>query len=209
MSSILFTSMYQFPQTIVDLLPVSDVATLSSLNTIMNNDMKIYMKKYRNDKIEELLYYFYYSDPVNSRISIYTRYHSYYAKNVRDLFYFLPELFDFIKQKNITSLDLSCITSYGGYPESPERMICNEINTIQFISNQLIKLVSDNDTLTYCNLGMFLYYIDRDKLRTEICKNKTLQLLSLQPNGSTTYFNKPPNTLYRRQDIFLWSHFKP
>lgn len=209
MSSTLFTSTNQFPRNIVELLSVSDVATLSSLNTIMNNDMKIYMKKYRNDKIEKLIYYFYYSDHVNSRISIYRRYDKYYERNVRDLFHFLPELFDFIKEKNITSLDLSCVTSYGGYPENPERMICNEINIIEFISNQLIKLVSDNDTLTYCNLGLFLDYIDRDKLRTEMCKNKILEILSLQPNGSTTYFNKPPNKLYRRKDIFVWSHFKP
>jgi hypothetical protein len=139
---------------------------------------------------------------------LYRRYSSNYEVNVRKLFLILPELFDFIENHNITNLDLSCVTSYGGYPEGPHTFI--DMNNITNIIEQLITLIKNNTTLTYCNIGLFEYYIDRDKLVTNFLLHPKLECISIHANGATSYFNKPPTSLYRTKDNkFVWSHFKP
>ena len=188
-------------------LTIKDLVITSSVNNIMYIETKKDLLDRKKEMIDELLYYFYWMD-INNCISLYRRYSSNYKVNVRKLFLILPELFEFIEYHNITSLDFSCITSYGGYPECPHNFI--DSKKLTNIIDQLILLIKNNTTLTYCNIGLFENFIDRDKLITHVSLHPKLECISIHSNGATTYFNKPPTSLYRTKDNkFVWAHFKP
>ena len=185
-------------------LTTSELVTVSCVNNKMYNEIKHDLNERKKIFVDMLIYYFYYMDS-NECISLCRGYSSYYEIYVRKLFLVLPELFEFIENHNITNLDLSCVTSYGGYPENPKKFIAS--NDINIILDQLILLIKNNTTLIYCNIGLFENYIHRDKLK--LLLHPKLNCISIRANGATSSLNEPPTSLYRMKDgSFVWSHLR-
>ena len=111
------------------------------------NETKNSIITHRNERVTYILKYF--TDI--GAVSIRTKYDNNYIKNTHCLFHFLPELFDFIKNQNIKRLDLSCVTSYGGYPEDPYKIVSNNKDDLYNYLMQLLLLISKDTTLTSCN----------------------------------------------------------
>jgi len=208
-------SIHQFPPCFSTFLQPSEVLALACTNK--NNWSQVVRDLYhrRQDVFDQLMYYWYYCNVsyINGerQIVIQRRYDINYYKNVRALFQFLPELFDFIGKKDVHVLDLSCLNSYGGRPECPEQMLgISDRTAITKIGEQLLTLVSRNATLSWCNLGLFEDVLDRMRVEEMIRGHPTLDHLSIRACGSTKYTNRPPTTLYRNRidGTFYWSHFR-
>ena len=196
-------------------LTTNELVTVSCVNNTTYQYTKQTLIDRKKKMIDELIRYFYWID--NKRISLYRRYSTLqpnrevfkspatiYELNLRKLFSVLPELFEFIVNHNITSLDLGCITSYGGYPVNFTDSSSN------IILDKLLLLIKNNSTLTYCNLGLFEYNIDRNALIEIVSSHPKLECISIRANGATTHFNRPPTSLYRNKDnMFVWSYFRP
>lgn len=190
-------------------LSLQDITQLSYVNTMINRDIQEKLDELKQKAFNHLMYYFYYKERRDGVITLRRRYDSDYKNNVKSLFNFLPELFDFIKAKNITYLDISSLTSYGGYPESAHNILSNEKNRILEILNQLVILIGNNKTLTGCNIGLFQYYIVHTELERMMSMHPTLEYISTEANGATHNFRHPPTTLYRMDDGNCdWRHFK-
>jgi hypothetical protein len=201
---------HEFPKHILNFLPNFELAELSRVNNTINNITKKNIQDRKKAAANELIKYFYYKSFTDMNcITLRTKYDNNYKSNICKFFSLLPEIFQCISEHNITYLDLSAVTSYGGYPEDISNMIkCSKHEAIN-IMNKLLILISNNITLVLCNIGLFENYIDRDELKNIINNNKILEYISIHANGATTYFHKPPNTLYRIKDTYVWSHFNP
>jgi len=160
--------------------------------------------------VDQLLYYFYYcNNPEGKKkITIRTRYDRDYYLNVRNLFRVLPDIFHFIESRGLTHLDLGCTSSYGGYPESPYRMITDDHEKLREITTQLLSLLSRNTTLLWCNLGLFQSMISRKQVIDAVEHHPTLDSLSMNSEGATIRFSNPPHHLWRnrRDRSFYWDH---
>ena len=190
-------------------LSTHDIANLSYVNSKINRDLQEKLQEEKKKKFDNLMNYFYHMEQYNNTITLRRRYDNNYNNYVKSLFNFLPELFDFIKEKKITYLDISSLTSYGGYPESANKTISNNQEHILEILNQLVMFIRNNKTLTGCNIGLFEHYIVKPELQNTMSMHPTLQFISIQANGATHNFNESPTTLYRNNDgNFEWKHFK-
>jgi hypothetical protein len=143
-------------------------------------------------------------------ITIRKRYDDDYYQKVRALFCCLPEIFQFIQSHGIVSLDFGCTTDYGGYPESPIRMISSDRAELERITSQLLTLLSHNTTLVRCNLGLFESLISRRRLINAIEHHPVIDTINMVPNGARTNFLQDPHILWRnmKDGSFYWNHFR-
>jgi hypothetical protein len=202
--------------TITDFLDNFDLAEFSRTNNKHYEIIKPKLIKRKKELANYLIKYFYYIDNFSihtkyDEVSIHTRNDKNYDNNMKKIFWFLPEIFDFIQNNNIDHLNLGCLTSYGGYPKCINQIIPTITpKEINMIVNQLLILLQKNTTIKVCNIGVFQHYIDMDILKNMMNNNQSLDYVSIKANGSTTNFNKPPTTLYRKTNgEFIWSHFRP
>ena len=188
----------------------SELLEISASNMILNQDIKKLLEERKMKYLNKLFNYFTFDIDKKPRFTIYKQYNNYYEKYRNLLMCYIPELFDFIKLNNITKLDFSCTTSYGGYPCDllAHELKYSEEQIDKFI-NQLYQLIESklSYSLTYCNMGGFENHIDKDKLMRTIENHPTIECISIRSNGATTNFNKPPTSLYKRNGTIEWSHF--
>ena len=182
----------------------SELLEISASNMILNQDIKKLLEERKMKFLNKLFNYFTFDIDKKPRFTIYKQYNNYYEKYRNLLMDYIPELFDFIKLNNITSLDFSCNT--GGL------LFCKLDYSKEQISrfmDQLYQLIESNlsHTLTYCNMGGFEYHIDKDKLLESIKMHPSIEVISIRSNGSRTNFNNPPHNLYKRNGTIEWSHF--
>jgi len=208
-------SVLQFPPSFSSFLQPYEVLALGCTNKNNWSQVKKELYGRRQGVFDQLMYYWYYCNIsyINGEkhIVIHRRYDDHYYKNVRILFQFLPELFDFIEKKDVHVLDFSCLNSYGGDPECPERMLdILERSAITKIGEEILTLLSKNTTLSWCNLGLFEGVLERGRVEEMIQGHPTLDHISLRSHGSSTYYNEHPTTLYRNRinGTFYWSHFR-
>lgn len=201
----MFTSNRQIPiASLVDFLSSTELSEFAQVNrTIYTNTKTDLAKRKKQDAINIIKYFLTY----DNRITIYRQYDKNYELNVKKIFMFLPELFDFIHLNNIESLDLSSVRSLGC---NPYTLISTNKNLFLNILNQLINLVKANSTLTYCNIGFFEWIIDRDHLQLYMQNHPTITCISIRSIASRTNYNEAPNSLYwLPTGEFAWSHFRP
>lgn len=133
-----------------------------------------------------------------------------YDDHVSTLFAHLPALFDYIAQHKIRSLDLSMVTDYGAYP-MPASLVAPRLFTkgLAAVVEELRTLLASNQTLTYCNLGLFADEFTRTELQAIFEGHPTIEMVSLTSAGATTYYHMPPNHMYRHpRGNLYWAHFR-
>jgi hypothetical protein len=200
----------ELPVSIIEFLPSAALAQFGLINQAMHRCVKEELKKRKKAVVDPLIYYFYFDHYGKSSVTIRRRYDEHYYPYVRQLFRCLPELFRFLEINKIVRLDLGCVTDYGGYPESPYRMISSEHDELRAIAAEVLDLLSKNTTLIDCNLGLFQNIMGRKSIIEAVEKHPTLDYLSMLSNGARTEFREPPHTLYRnrRDRSFYWDRFR-
>ena len=201
----MFTSNRQIPiASLVDFLSSTELSEFAQVNrTIYTNTKTDLAKRKKQDAVNIIKYFLTY----DNRITIYRQYDKNYELNVKKIFMFLPELFDFIHLNKIELLDLSSVRSRGC---NPYTLISQNKNLFLNILDQLINLVKANSTLTYCNIGFFEWIIDRDYLQLSMQNHPTITCVSIRSIASRTNYNEAPNSLYvLPTGEFAWSHFRP
>jgi hypothetical protein len=200
---------------IAPFLSNNELLECSRSNRLFHDQLNPIMKERKMAFINKILQYFYTDE--NKSISIHTRFHHKYSVidepyrvHVRNLFTILPELFEFIQMHHITRLDLGCVTSYGGYPESPYHLVNPTVGGVINISNQILSLLSQNKTLTYCNFGLFQNIMQRKDIINAVEKHPVLDSLSMLSLGARTDFRSQPHMLWRDHTggFFYWDHFR-
>lgn len=134
-----------------------------------------------------------------------------YDDHLRILFAHLPELFDYIEKHNVTALDLSMVTDYGGHA-MPASLVAPRLFTKGMVAvvEELRVLLSRNKTLTYCNIGLFADEYTRTEIQTIFEDHPTIDAVSLTSIGAPTYYHMPPNSMYRDKPagFLYWGHFR-
>ena len=200
----MFTSNRQIPiATLVDFLSTNELVEFAQVNrTIYTNTKKDLVKRKKQESVNIITYFLTY----DNRITIYRQYDKNYELNVKKIFMFLPELFDFIHLNKIESLDLSSVTSQKC---NPYTLISTNKNLFLNILDQLINLLKENITLTYCNIGFFEWIIDRNHLQLSMHNHPTITCVSIRSIASRTNYTEAPNSLYKiSTGKFAWSHFR-
>ena len=132
-----------------------------------------------------------------------------YDENIRILFAHLPELFDYIEEHGISWLNLSMVTDYGGH-HMPASLIAPRLFTkgLTAVVEELRVLLSKNTTLTYCNLGLFADEYTRKEIQDIFQDHPSIDAVCLTSIGAPTYYQMPPNSMYRDKGILYWAHFR-
>jgi len=211
-------SVYQCPQEIRDFLTSKDLLEFTYLDRESLNDLK----KRKAVHAEYIMNYFYSMQHVYSRynisISLYKNYDSNYEKNAIQLFYLLPELFEFISQKRIKVLHLSCVAmvwdnKYNDHLHSMDKYLAHPFlekfyTAITPYCNQLIELIKAS-SLDECNIGVYRDILNKNTLCTIILNCPMMSQLSARrfvpidididnsslyrlPNGTVIWSSRDP-----------------
>jgi hypothetical protein len=198
-------SIHQLPPRLFIFLETRDILELSCTNRTTRVQTTNDLYKRKCNTFEKLINYFYYKSTFNEKkITIYRHYDNDYYKNVRCFFQFLPEIFQFINDHRLISIDLSC-------PEYSGKMLgVDTEHEVQLVAEQFLQLLSTNRTLASCNLGLFEWALDRERVRLAVEHHPMMDYVCIRSNCSRTDFNKLPNTLYRNKtdNTFYWAHFR-
>lgn len=205
-------SSQEVPQSILPFLGDYELSQLSQVNRTIHRRIKrdLLVRKY--EVFQYLIYFFYYCNNPEcmKRFTIRFRYEFDYFKNVKLVFLFLPELFEFLEDHRVPDLDLGFLESYGGYPACPFQRINSHADELKQIKLQLLDLLSKNTSLVNCNLGLFEGLIRREEIINAVENHPMLDRIQMRSSGASVYFNRPPVNLWRnRKDrTFYWDHFR-
>ena len=133
-----------------------------------------------------------------------------YDDNLRILFAHLPSLFDFIQEHTVQSLDLSMVTDHGAC-HLPASLVAPRLFTkgLAAIIEELRVLLAANQTLTYCNLGLFADEYTRTEIQAIFERHPTIKTVCLTSTGAATHYYMPPNNMYRHpRGNLCWGHFR-
>ena len=211
-------SVYQCPQEIRDFLTSKDLLEF----TYLDRESSVDLKKRKAIHAEYIMNYFYSMQHIYSRynisISLYKNYDANYEKNVLQLFYLLPELFEFISQKGIQVLDLSCVAmiwdnKYDDHLHSMEKYLAHPFlekfyTAITPYCAQLVELIKAS-SLDECNIGVYRDILDKKKLCNIILNCPTMSQLSIR-RVVPIDIDIDNNSLYRLTNgSVIWSSRDP
>ena len=128
---------------IAPFLSTKELIECSCSNRLFSEELRPIVKERKTAYVNQIIQYFYTDDSIQIDNRFHPMYHLTNESNrfyVRKLFTILPELFEFIQMYQITKLDLGCVTSYGGYPESPYHMVAPSLEGVLTASNHLLSL---------------------------------------------------------------------
>lgn len=206
------TSTHEIPQSLLPFLGDRELSQLSRTNRTIYRRLEQELFLRKRVIVRDLIYFFYYCNnpEAMSRFTLRFRYDEEYPKNIKLVFALLPEIFGFLECHRVPHLDLGFLESYGGHPASPFQWIHSHADELKRIKLQLLDLLSKNTSLIHCNLGLFEDLIHRKEIICAVEHHPTLDTIRMRSEGSTTYFNRPPVTLYRnrRDRSFYWDHFR-
>lgn len=195
----------QFPPIILEFLTNKEILEVSLLNHNSLLEFTPILEKCKKKISDEVVSYF--NTNRSSLISTHRSYHMHFEKNIKRLFYFIPELFKYIQTKNVTYLDLS--DPYR-YENTFYHLVSVDAAQLRKIASQILHFLKSNSTLAYCNIGMFQNYIDRNEVEWAVSTHPTLHQVETASTYSIFNRSAPSNTLYRLpNDTLEWRHYSP
>jgi hypothetical protein len=164
----------------------------------------------------------YFHTPKMLIFSMHRHYQPHFKKQVRRLFQFLPEWFDYLNEHKITYLDLGDPYFYDNnffqlqvgppfvYMTLADQLISKDPNVITSILEHIYDFLQHNQHLCYCNLGIFQPYLDRDRLKEIVSHHPHMYHLEIGSRASYLIVGQEPTSLYRIHDgTFEWRHYPP
>ena len=199
------------PECVAAFLDTPTLVAFATTNLSVHDKVKKEIHIQKQKKIKQFISYFHQRESQFASECFNLRYGEREHRNkIKYVLFHLPEVFSYIEDNGIQSIDLGLTTSYGGYPVDISHYIPDK-SDIAIISSQLLTYLKWNTTLIKCNLGLFEHHLDRDiLLHYSVYRHPSLDWVSLRANGATTRFTDPPHTIYMKPDrTGIWAHFRP
>ena len=199
----MFHGIHHIPSGIFLFLSNIDVCMLSCVNRQLDYETRTARVQRKKDFIVDVMRYFH-SDS-SLIFSLHRTFQEHFEVQIRRLFYLIPEWFEYIDKNDILYLDVSnpYYNCSGSYINRVLRRPVDEV-IVEFMT-----YLSQNTTLTYCNVGMFTKFVSRAQIEQAVQHHPTLSHVELALYSNQATPNFPAMSLYRVGDVFEWRHHAP
>jgi hypothetical protein len=196
---------YQLPSTLLTFLDEVEIGTLSYVSKQLYEDTHVERTARKRKIISHVLHYFHH--PFAVMFSLHRTFQDDFLINIKRLFHFIPEWFDYLKEHNIQYLDLSLMEPRT-YASISLRRIIPE-SDIPMRIQSILDHVSRNTTLLYCNFNLFRDIITQDQVYEAVQHHPKIDQVEI--TMSLGYYSPTcPMSLYRVSDGRLeWRQYPP
>ena len=198
---------------IFDFINIRDLTTFSFTSKISFNLSKDFIQKYKEKEIFEVISFF--TNHTKKKISLYANAYNKpkAAENIKKIFKYIPELFDFIEKFQIKEL---CFSGNSGIKHlwSIDEVIPAKEEVLPLLLKILDNLEM-NYSLQNIHLGLFSRYIEGNqnlKLRLEqiIDDHHSLTSFEIRNIGASVFSSVVGNNLYKiSKGVLTWQHVDP
>jgi len=195
---------YQFPGTLLTFLDDVEIRTLSCVSQQLCEDTRLERSLRKHHMITRVLQYFHFNE---NMFSLHRTFNDDFLLNIRRLFQFIPEWFQYITDHNISNLDMS-IMEPRLRPAMKLRHIISD-DDIPLLVKSILYHISQNTTLSYCNFNLFYDNLTKDQVYETVRHHPTLDHVELAI--SSGYYSPIfPMSLFRVYDgSFEWRNNPP
>jgi len=196
---------YQLPSTLLFFLDEAELGTLACVSKRLCEDTRLERAHRRRNVISHILHYFHH--PFEVMFSLHRSFQDDFLLNIRRLFHFIPEWFQYLEEHNVRYLDLSLMEPRT-YASISLRRIIPE-SDIPMRIQSILDHVSRNTTLLYCNFNLFRDIITQDQIYTAFQHHPKIDQVEIIM--SLGYYSPTcPLSLFRISDGTLeWRHYPP
>jgi len=198
---------------IFDLLNIRDLTTFSFTSKISFNLSKDKIQKYKEKEIFDVISFF--TNHTKKKISLYANAYNKpkAAENIKKIFKYIPELFDFIEKFQIKEL---CFSGNSGIKHlwSIDEVIPAKEEVLPLLL-KILDNVEMNYSLKNIHLGLFSRYIEGNqnlKLRLEyiIDEHYSLTAFEIRNIGASVWSSAVGNNLYKiSKGVLTWQQIDP
>ena len=202
----MFHGIQHIPTGIFLFLGNIDLCTLSCVNRQLDYETRTTRVQRKKDFIVDVMRYFH-SDG-SLLFSLHRTFQEHFETQIRRLFQLIPEWFEYISKNDILYMDVSnpYYIRSGSYLPILSRVLNR---TIDEVIVEFMAQLSQNKTLTYCNLGMFTKFISRELVEKTVQHHPTMCHVELSLYSDQLLPSFPAMSLYRANDRFEWRHHAP
>ena len=196
---------YQLPPILLTFLDDIDLGTLSCVSRQLHKDTQLELVFRKRQMISHVMKYFHHHHV--TMFSLHRTFQDDFLLNIRRLFQFIPEWFQYITDHNIAYLDIS-IMEPRLHPSMKLYNVLSDYN-IPLLIESILANISQNTTLLYCNFNLFCDILTQDQVYEAVRHHPTLDHVEL--TMSLGYYSPTiPMALYRMPDrSFEWRHYPP
>jgi hypothetical protein len=196
---------YQFPSTILSFLNESELGTVACVSKQLCDDTQLERTTRKRKIISHVLHYFHH--PFEVMFSLHRTFQDDFLINIKRLFHFIPEWFQYLDEHNVQYLDLS-IMEHRIYPFMNLRRIIPE-SDIPIRIQSILEHLSHNTTLVYCNFNLFRDMITQEEVYAAVQHHPKIDQVEI--TMSLGYYSPAcPMSLYRVSDGRLeWRNYPP
>jgi hypothetical protein len=206
---------YEIPPLILDYLENGELIELACVSHRMKEETQKKRILRKKEIILGIMRYFH--TPNTLIFSMHRNYQPDFKKQIRRLFQFLPEWFEYLNEEHINYLDLGDPYYYYTYFCSPptgfmmtHELISSDFAVIESIVNHIYDFLQHNESLCYCNLGIFQSFLKYDRLKEAVTNHPHLYHLEIASRGTYDINEQVPTSLYRiHNNEFEWRHYPP
>jgi hypothetical protein len=196
---------YQLPSTLLTFLDEVEIGTLSYVSKQLYEDTRVERETRKRKIISHVLHYFHH--PFAVMFSLHRTFQDDFLINIKRLFHFIPEWFQYLEEHDVRYLDLS-IMEHRIYPFMNIRRIIPEYDIPSRIRS-ILEHLSHNTTLVYCNFNLFRDMITQDQVYEAVQHHPKLDQVEI--TMSLGYYSPTcPMSLYRVSGGRLeWRQYPP
>jgi len=183
-----------------------DLGTLSCVNRQLSHETRKERIKRKKDFVMGVMRYFH--SPYSRIFSLHRTFQENFKTQIRRLFYLIPEWFEYMRKNHITYLDISnpYYLSSGYYLPILSSVLKR---TPDEVIMECMTHLSQNRTLTYCNLGMFTNFISREKIEQTFKHHPTMTHVELSLYSEELSPAFPAMSMHRVNGVLEWRHHPP
>ena len=202
----MFHGTHHIPSGIFLFLSNVDLCTLSCVNRQLDYETRKERNKRKNIFVLSVMNYFH--TPYSRIFSLHRTFQDNFKTQIRRLFNLIPEWFEYMGKNNITYMDISnpYYLSSGYYLPILSRVLKRSPNEVIM---ECMTHLSQNITLTYCNLGMFTNFISRELVEQTFKHHPVITHVELSLYSEQLAPAFPAMSLYRVNDVLEWRHHPP
>jgi len=196
---------YQLPSTLLTFLNESELGILACVSQQLRDDTRLERMFRKRQMISRVLQYFHH--PFAVMFSLHRTFQDGFLLNIKRLFQFIPEWFQYLEEHGVRYLDMS-ILEHRIYPFMNLRRIIPEYDIPMRIQS-ILEHLAQNTTLVYCNFNLFRGMITRDQVYEAFQHHPKIDQVELAV--SLGYYSPTcPMSLYRVSDRRLeWRNYPP
>lgn len=201
--------------TILDFINIKDLTTFSFTSRISHNLSKDIIKKYKENVIFEVISFFTNQSQSRKKISLHANAYNKpkAAENVKKIFNYIPELFNFIEKFEIKELCFSGDNSVK-FLWSIDEIVSVKQEVLPLLL-QILQYINMNKTLKHVHLGLFSRYIEgnqvlKNQIEQIVHEHPTLISCEIRNISDTIWSSVIGKNLYKKTTgELVWQHIAP